>query len=289
MSQVLLSVVIVTHNHEQYIEKCIESLIPEVKQVNGEIIVVDNLSDDDSAAIAQKYPSVKVLINDKRRGFSENNNAGMSHAQGQYILLINPDTEILSGALKKLIAFMDNHPHVGMCGAQLFFPSGEVQLSPRKFPNLKSFIARRTPFRRFLQNSAWNKSHLMANVVHSEPVAVDWLLGACMFIRREVIETVGPLDEGFYLYVEDIDWAKRMHQNNWQVFYVPQAKIIHHHLAVSDKKMFSFYTWLHIRSMVRYVRKHMLPPIWGLKIEKSLWNSAKKNASTEVSRSILGA
>jgi GT2 family glycosyltransferase len=187
-----------------------------------------------------------------------------------------PDTEIFSEALERLIAFMDEHPKVGLCGAQLLFPDGSIQPSPRRFPTLGSTIVRRTPLRIFLKDSRFNQRHLMLDLDHSQPQSVDWLLGACLFIRREILQTVGPLDEGFFLYVEDIDWAKRIHLGGWQVYYVPTAQIIHHHIAVSDKHFFSRYMWLHLKSMIRYIRKYLLPPIAGLAIKGNkldIWNS----------------
>ncbi len=266
MSVPSLSVITVTHNHANYIEKCLDALVPELERLDGEVIVVDNRSDDESAAITQQYPSVKLHINNKRRGFSANNNYGMALAKGRYLLLLNPDTEVQPRALETLIAFMDAHPQVGMCGAQLLFPDGTIQPSPRRFPTLGSVIARRTPLRIFLRQSVLNQHHLMGDLDHGKTQSVDWLLGACMFIRREVLETVGPLDEGYFLYVEDIDWARRMHDANWQVYYVPTAQIIHHHIAVSDKKLWSRYMWIHFKSMVRYTRKYLLPILPGLSI-----------------------
>jgi N-acetylglucosaminyl-diphospho-decaprenol L-rhamnosyltransferase len=266
MNSLPLSTITVTHNHANYIGRCLDALVPEVKRLGGEVIVVDNRSDDRSAAIAQQYSSVKLHINTKRQGFSANNNFGMAKATGRYLLLLNPDTEIQPGALSQLIEFMDTHPQVGMCGAQLLFPDGQIQPSPRRFPTLGSVIARRTPLRMFLKQSRFNQHHLMQDLDRTQPQPVDWLLGACMFIRREVLETVGPLDEGYFLYVEDIDWAYRMHRAGWQVYYVPTAQIIHHHIAISDKKLWSRYMWLHLKSMVRYSRKYLLPPLPGLSI-----------------------
>ena len=91
------------------------------------------------------------------------------------------------------------------------------------------------------------------------PQTVDWLLGACLFVRREAIDDVGLLDEGYFLYVEDIDWCYRMHQKGWGVYWVPDAEIIHHHVAASDRRLLSWHSWVHLRSMVRYFRKHMAP------------------------------
>lgn len=263
-----LSVITVTHNHAAYIGRCLTALVPEVMALGGEIIAIDNLSDDASADIIRRFPDVTLVVNPERRGFSANNNYGMAIAQGRYLLLLNPDTEVLPGALAELIAFMDAHPTVGMCGAQLLFPDGTIQPSPRRFPTVGSVIARRTPIRRFLKNSAFNRRHLMLDVNHTEPFSVDWLLGACMFIRREILDTVGPLDEGFFLYVEDIDWAQRMHRAGWDIYYVPAAKIIHHHLAVSDKKLFSRHMWVHLKGMIRYARRYLLPAFPGSAIRR---------------------
>lgn len=261
-----LSVITVTHNHAAYIGRCLDALVPEVAHLGGEVFVIDNRSDDASAAIAARYSNVHLHINTERRGFSANNNCGMALAQGRYLLLLNPDTEVHPGALQTLVEFMDQHPQVGLCGAQLLFPDGSVQPSPRRFPTLGSVIARRTPLRVFLQRSRLNQRHLMLDVDHTEARPVDWLLGACLMIRREVLDTVGPLDEGYFLYVEDIDWARRIHAHGWDVYYVPTATITHHHLAVSDKKLFSRYMWLHLKSMVRYTRKFLLPALPGLAI-----------------------
>ena len=277
---IALSVITVTHNHGAYIGRCLAALVPEVAAIGGEIIAVDNRSDDDSADIIGQFPTVKRIVNSERRGFSANNNYGMAIAQGRYLLLLNPDTEVMPGALAQLIEFMETHPQVGMCGAQLLFPDGSVQPSPRRFPTVGSAIARRTPIRRFLKDSALNRRHLMLDVSYTDPFAVDWLLGACMLIRREILDTVGPLDEGFFLYVEDIDWAQRMHRSGWEVFYVPAAKIVHHHLAVSDKQLFSHHMWLHLKSMVRYARRYWLPPIPGLSVRRirtSIWELAQSS------------
>lgn len=272
---VRLSVITVTHNHAAYIGRCLDALLPEVERVGGEVIVIDNRSNDASAAIAQQYPDIHLHINQTRWGFAANNNCGMALANGRYLLLLNPDTQVLPGALQTLIDFMEQHPQVGLCGAQLLFPDGSVQPSPRRFPTLGSVIARRTPLRRFLRQSSLNRRHLMMDVDHDQVRPVDWLLGACLFIRREVLETAGPLDEGYFLYVEDIDWARRIHQAGWQVYYVPTAQIIHHHLAVSDKTLLSRYMWLHLNSMVRYARKYLLPPLPGIAIrgyKQDIWN-----------------
>ena len=274
-----LSVIIVTHNHAGYLRRCLDSLLPEVAQVGGEVILIDNQSDDDSASIAADYPQVRLWVNQTRQGFAANGNRGLALARGRYLLLLNPDTEVLPGALAALIAFMDGRPQVGLCGAQLLFPDGTIQPSPRRFPNLGSVIARRTPLRVFLRHSRFNQRHLMLDLDHTQPQAVDWLLGACLFVRRQILETIGPLDEGYFLYVEDIDWARRVRDAGWQIYYVPSAQIIHHHLAVSDKHFLSRRMWFHFGSMWRYTRKHLLPALPWLSPpdnQRQVWEATQR-------------
>ena len=156
---------------------------------------------------------------------------------------------------------MTRTPSAGIVGAKLLFPDGSVQPSCRRFPTLSSVLVRRTPLRWFMRESGANARHLMLDHTSSVPVEVDWLLGACLFVRRTAINDVGLMDEGYFLYVEDIDWCYRMHQAGWKVFWAPEAEVVHHHLAVSDRRLFSWYSWIHLKSMARYYRKHMAPGI----------------------------
>jgi GT2 family glycosyltransferase len=154
---------------------------------------------------------------------------------------------------------MDRNPSVGIAGARLVFPNGAMQPSARRFPTLSSVLVRRTPLRWFLRESDANTRHLMKDLSPDGPREVDWLLGACLFVRRSAINDVGLLDEGYFLYVEDIDWCHRMHERGWGVYWVPEAEVVHHHLAVSDRRLLSWHSWVHLRSMFRYFRKHLTP------------------------------
>lgn len=263
-----LSIITVNHNHGRFLQPFLRSIFDRPIRLDLELWLVDNCSTDGSTEwVRSAYPQVQVIVNTTRRGFAGNNNMALAASRGRYALLLNPDTEVQPGALETLVRFMDEHPQAGACGAQLRFPDGTLQLSCRRFPSLTSFLVRRTPFRRFLWGSLANARHLMADIDHDSAQPVDWLLGACLMVRREVIDTVGLLDEGYFLYVEDIDWCYRMWQRGWQVWYVPSAVIIHHHLAVSDKEFFSHHSWIHFQSMVRFFRKFWAPPIPFLRIQ----------------------
>lgn len=255
-----VSVVIVSNNDAHFLGACLDALAAERARLALEVCVVDNASTDATAQLVRdQYPWVCLLPQPRRGGFSTNNNAALRRATGRYLLVLNPDTEVLPAALQRLVAFMDEHPRVGLCGAQLVFPDGSIQPSCRRFPTAASVLARRTPLRSFLRNSALNARHLMADFDHTQTGAVDWLLGACLFARREVLREVGLLDAGFTLYAEDIDWCYRARLAGWQVAYVPAARIRHHHQAKSDRALLSRHSWIHLKSMWRYYRKHLAP------------------------------
>lgn len=255
-----VSVVVVSHNHGSYLAPCLDSLAQEHQRQTIEVLVVDNLSTDDTVRLVrQSYPWVRLIENTRRQGFAANNNRAIRRSRGRYVLLLNPDTEVLPGALARLVEYMDAEPSVGLCGPQLVYPDGKIQPSCRRFPTLASVLVRRTPLRSWLQDSAADRSHLMTDMDHGSCSVVDWLLGACLMVRREFLRTVGLLDEGYYLYVEDIDWAYRARQRGWRVVYYPEARILHHHQGQSDRALVSRYSWYHLRSMWRYYRKHLAP------------------------------
>ncbi len=259
-----LTVIIVSHNHGPYLEACLNALAPERHAIGIEVLVVDNVSTDETVEVVRRRGWVKLIQNKQRLGFAANNNRAIRAGAGQYVMLLNPDTVAQENALEQLLAYMEANPRVGICGPQLIFPDGRIQPSCRRFPTLASVIARRTPFRRWLWNSALNARHLMSDFDHARTSEVDWMLGACLLTRRQFLQTVGLMDEGFYLYVEDIDWCYRAHQAGWQVVYLAEARIVHYHLAESDRALWSRHSWLHLQSMWRFYRKHLAPP--GLRL-----------------------
>src|SRR5439155_25553598 len=221
---------------------------------------VDNMSADETVPLVRgRYPWVRLIENGRRQGFAANNNQAIRRSSGRYVLVLNPDTEVRPRALERLVSFMDCEPAVGLCGPQLLFPDGSIQLSCRRFPTLSTVIVRRTPLRVWLRTSGVGQRHLMADVDHRTCRAVDWLIGASIMARRELLQTVGLLDEGYFLYVEEIDWAYRAWQGGWRVMYYPDAQIVHHHQARSDKGLLSRYSWYHLCSMWRFYRKHRAP------------------------------
>lgn len=256
-----VSIIVVTHKHRAFIGRCLDSIERARDEIPFEALVIDNRSGDGTPDfVSSRYPWARMDVRDRRRGFSDNYNFGIVRSSAPYVLILNPDTELRPGALSALARFMDRTPSAGIAGAKLIFPDGSMQPSARRFPTFQSVLVRRTPLRWFMRGSRANARHLMIDLKAKGPSEVDWLLGACLFVRRAAIDDVGLLDEGYFLYVEDIDWCYRMHQRDWKVFWVPEAEVVHHHLAVSDRRLLSWHSWIHLRSMARYFKKHLAPP-----------------------------
>jgi hypothetical protein len=255
-----VSVVLVTHDHAEDLRACLSSLRAAMVDVDAELVLIDNRSRDASFEIASASaptPST-VTRNRARRGFAANVNEGIRRSGADAILVLNPDTVIDQAAIAELLAYMQSHPRVGVLAPALYSPDGQLQPSCRRFPTLRSAIARRTPFRRWLRQSGLNRRHLMLDEEISGPQQVDWALGACLLLSRSALDDVGLFDEGYPLYVEDIDLCYRMHQRAWQVVYMPAARVEHRHLAVTDQRWLTRRTFAHYRGMLRFLRKHGL-------------------------------
>ena len=153
-------------------------------------------------------------------------------------------------------AFAESHPRCGIGAPELRYPDGRRQPSRRSFPTVRGTIVRRTPLRLLLHPQRRQRRHYLLDEHPTEPTPSDWLLGAFLLLRREMLEELGGLDEGYRLYGDDIDLAYRAHQAGWERWYVPQAVAIHHHQAVTDRRFLTRRTLWHWRSILRFVRKH---------------------------------
>ncbi|MCC7076474.1 MAG: glycosyltransferase family 2 protein [Acidimicrobiia bacterium] len=252
-----LSLVTVSTNEAHLVRECFASVQRNKGDLQVEHILVDNVCTDGSADVARaENPEVVVIRTPQRMGFAPNSNLGLRAATGRFVGLLNPDTITHAGALQRLVTTLEENPDIGLVGPRLLNFDGSVQLSVRRFPNLSSFLVRRTPLRSLARNGRWDRRHLNSDFDHMRTQDVDWMLGAALVTRREAVDEVGILDEGLPLYVDDIDWCLRMHKRAWRVVYVADAEISHIHQAVSDKKLLSRNTWLHMRSMAHFTRTH---------------------------------
>lgn len=224
-----LTVIFVSWNVADLLLRAIASVFASWGSADAlEVIVVDNASQDGTvAAIRQRFPEVRLIVNDTNRGFTAANNQALEVARGDYLLLLNPDTEVLGDALPTLLGYMEAHPDVGLVGPQLLNPDGSVQSSRRRFPTLGLLFLEST----WLQGLAprrWLARYYVRDRADDEEQDVDWVTGAAMLIRRSVLAQVGPLDERFFMYSEEVDWCRRIKLAGWRIAYLPGAQVIHH-------------------------------------------------------------
>jgi len=265
-----LSVIIVSWNVRELLQRCLQALVPSSKfQVpcsplnnlergtwNLELIVVDNASSDGSAAmVRQHFPQVRLIANNSNLGFTHANNQGLAASQGRYVLLLNPDTEVVGDAVATLLAFLEAHPDVGVVGPQLRFPDGSIQPSRRRFPTLATAFVESTVLQPLFAGSSLLRRYYVADQPDDVTQDVDWLVGACLLVRREAIEQAGPLDEGFFMYSEELDWCRRLKQAGWRIVYLPAAQVIHYEGKSSEQNLAARDIRFH-SSKVRYFRKH---------------------------------
>lgn len=221
-----------------------------------DIWVVDNASQDGTTdRVREAFPQVRLVVNKENRGFAAANNQGMALAKGRYFLLLNPDTEVVGDALARMIAYMNRHPQVGVLGPQLRYPDGRAQPSRRRFPTLATALLDSTPLQQVLPHNPVLRRYYIEDRPADETQPVDWLVGACLLVRRQVVEQVGGLDEEFFMYFEELDWCRRIRQAGWEIVYLPKATVIHYEGKSSDQVV----PLRHIRfqsSKVRYFDLH---------------------------------
>ena len=257
MKKIDVSIIIVNHNNGEKVKSLIKSIYSKTNGISFEIILINNTSDDKNIKnVIQKYDDVKYIENKVIKGFSENNNIGIKNSNGNKIMLINPDIVLKNDAISILYKYMIDNPSTGICGGKLLNSDDTIQLSSRKFPSIKSTLIRRTPIRWFIPKNKRGIYHLKYDWDHNDTREVDWVLGACMLIDRNLICSIGMLDERFFLYCEDIDLCYRLKLLGYPTVYVSTAMMYHEHQGDSDKKFFSQKSFYHYKSMLFFLKKH---------------------------------
>ena len=251
-----VSIVIVTYNSARVIGACLDALAADCASGLAEVIVVDNASPDDSVRVVRKgYPWATLVAGRENLGYSKGVNLGMQRARGRFLLVLNPDTVVRRGALRRLIDFVEKTPDAGIVGPKLVFHDGTVQLSCRRFYTIRVLLLRRTPLGKLFKNAGAVREHLMLDFDHDSTREVDWVLGAAMFVRREAVDNVGMMDERFFLYFEDVDWCYRMKQRGLKVYYLADAVIEHGYKRESAQAVLNRSFAAHLVSLFRYYEK----------------------------------
>ena len=246
-----LSVVIVNWNTRDLLHRCLLSVCEAARGLELEVFVVDNASADGSAAmVRERFPRVRLIENVENAGFARANNQAIRESSGRHVVLLNSDTEVHTGALETLIQFMDSHPKAGGCGPQLLNTDGSLQTSCH--PML-------TPGREFWRllflDRLWPRAtYAQENWDVETPRRVEVIKGACFLLRRAALEEVGPLDDRYFMYTEEVDLCYRLAQAGWELWWVPQGVVTHHGEASSKQVRESMYLQLY-RSKVQFYRK----------------------------------
>lgn len=247
-----LSIIIVSWNTRGLLEQCLGSIYAHPVKSTFEVLVVDNLSTDGSQAMVQtRFPQARLIANRENVGFAAGNNQAIRLSQGRIVLLLNPDTEVHPGALDALVTFLNTHPQAGAAGARLLNPDGSLQYSCSPAPTLLREAARLFHLPGFRGDGTYN----MGDWDPAQPRPVDVLLGACLALPRAVLDRTGLLDEDYFIYSEEVDLCLRVQRHGWQLYWTPQAEVVHYGGQSTRQAAAEMFLRLY-EGKVLYFRKH---------------------------------
>lgn len=260
-----LSVIVVNWNTGELIRRCVESVYADIQTTSDlpdsevEVFIVDSASTDGSTqAVQAQFPQAKYIYSPQNIGFGPANNLALRQATGEYILLLNPDTLVHPGAVETLLRFMDQNQGAGAAAARLLNPDGSLQFSCSPEPTLKGEF-----LRLFHLGVRPDGYYAMDTWDQAMPQTVDVILGACMLLRKQVIDQVGLFDEQFFMYNEETDLCHRIRQAGWKICWVPQAQVTHYGGQSTRQMAAEMFVQLY-RAKVLYFRKYHHPFTVGL-------------------------
>lgn len=253
-----LSIIIVNYNTCDLLRDCLHSVYASEGDFRYEVIVVDNSSADDSVAmVQQEFPQANLICSDVNCGYACANNLGLRQAQGEYLLLLNPDTVLPASALQAMLAFMEQHPDAGVAGPKLILADGSLDLACRRsFPTLDVAFYRLVGLSKRYPDSPHYNRYNLGYLDPDEIAEVDSVVGAFMLMRRTALEQAGLFDERFFMYAEDIDLCYRIKvDHGWKVYYNP-AVVVTHYKSQSTTRHWIPMTIQFYRAMWLFHQKH---------------------------------
>ena len=265
----LVTIAVNGYKNPELLRLCLTALYRELANVSlsYEVLVADSETDEDTELIMrEEFPQVRFFPFVANVGFKTLFNTSLQEAKGKYIFLINSDILIEQGTLPVLVQYLETHPDVKLVGPKQMNFNGTLQLSCFRYYEPRTILYRRTWFGRL----PFGKKHLdwfmMSEYDHLSPKSVDWITGSAMLVEREAAHTVGPMDDRFFMYMEDVDWCRRFWEAGYRVVYNPEAVVYHYHAKGSARGgifglFFNRLTWWHIMSAYRYFKKYFGKPI----------------------------
>lgn len=215
-----LSVVVLSYNTKKILKNCLDAIFQNTQGITYEVIVIDNASTDGSGQMVQKeFPQVILIANKENLGFARGNNQGLNQASGKLVLLLNSDTVVKPGALEKMVKFMDQHPEAGTIGPKLLNEDGSLQASVGKFPSLPVVLV-------MLFKEHFGGSQLVRRS-YDQTRSVDWVMGAALMVRKEILDKTGLMDEEIFMYYDEVEWCYRIKKAGFQIYFYPEAEITH--------------------------------------------------------------
>jgi hypothetical protein len=246
-----ISIVIITWNGLHFLKNLLSSIKQYSEGFSYELIIVDNNSTDGTIEfLTNNYPEIVLIRNEKNLGVAKARNIGMRITKGNYVLILDVDMELRENSILKLFQFMEQNNDCGLVGSKLIYANGDLQYSCKKFPNFFALVARRLDAFKIVKNSKVLKQHLMADWNHDEIKEVDYLIGACQLIRRDVIEKIGYYDDSIFYGPEDIDYCLRVWKANWKIKYYPFTSIVHFEQRITKRSFFSIITFKHFIGII---------------------------------------
>jgi N-acetylglucosaminyl-diphospho-decaprenol L-rhamnosyltransferase len=269
-----VSVVVVTHNALPWIEQSLESVRGE------ETVVVDNASSDGTADVVRELFPDATVLEQGNLGLAAGWNAGMTAASGRYFLILNADAWLTEGSLDRLVAFADGHPDAGIVGPRLSNTDGTLQRSVRGVPTLWRLATEYFFLRKLAPRTRLLNAFYAGDFDHDEVREVEVVMGACMLVRREAVEQVGPLDDAFFLFSEETDWCHRFREAGWKVLFYPGAECVHVGAASHGGRMFRENVRGHLRFLakhrgLRYAERARRLLLWALRLRGVLFRDER--------------
>jgi len=223
-----VSIIIVAWNVRQLLYDCLKSVYEQTKGIDFEVIYVDNASEDGSVEMVRKeFPAIRIIQNDRNEGFIKANNRGIKVAMGRYVLLLNSDTLILDNAIAKMVKFADLHPEAAIVGCKVLASNRTLQESCFTCPSVLSMLLSATYLYKLFPKSKFFGREYMTWWDYDNAREVEAIAGVCSLVRKEAIQQVGLMNELYFVYGDDPDWCYRFRKKGWQIFFTPEAQIIH--------------------------------------------------------------